>query len=253
MVLLDSIFSSLNPYALTPRLVPCGLMPCVPMPSPFPVRRSQKSLCFTGTVFDSTSIWKHDCSPHLTFVLFQAMRKQLLARPATFASATSVRTRKRGRPSEWHDVRTAVDARITPAYSSRPTWSRRWASTRGSASNARPAGYAAPPRMMWVRCDDCTYSFLSIPYVLLPLQEQMLFCDDCDRGYHLYCLSPPLSEPPEGNWSCELCLKEYYPQPGQPVPSSARQTALHHLQQLQQQRAHAAMARQGGPNAQERP
>lgn len=69
----------------------------------------------------------------------------------------------------------------------------------------------------------------------------MLFCDDCDRGYHLYCLSPPLSEPPEGNWSCELCLKEYYPPgPGHPQPTG-RPGGLHHLQQLQQ-RAHA-MAR----------
>ncbi len=30
------------------------------------------------------------------------------------------------------------------------------------------------------------------------LQDQLLFCDDCDRGYHMYCLSPPMSEPPEG-------------------------------------------------------
>ena len=29
-------------------------------------------------------------------------------------------------------------------------------------------------------------------------QDQLLFCDDCDRGYHMYCLNPPLSEPPEG-------------------------------------------------------
>lgn len=30
------------------------------------------------------------------------------------------------------------------------------------------------------------------------LQDQLLFCDDCDRGYHMYCLSPPMSDPPEG-------------------------------------------------------
>uniref|UniRef100_A0A8C9VPB2 D4, zinc and double PHD fingers family 2, like n=1 Tax=Scleropages formosus TaxID=113540 RepID=A0A8C9VPB2_SCLFO len=36
--------------------------------------------------------------------------------------------------------------------------------------------------------------------------DQLLFCDDCDRGYHMYCLSPPMSEPPEGSWSCYLCL-----------------------------------------------
>jgi len=40
--------------------------------------------------------------------------------------------------------------------------------------------------------------------------DQLLFCDDCDRGYHMYCLSPPLSEPPEGSWSCHLCIKEFY-------------------------------------------
>ncbi|RXM98542.1 Zinc finger protein neuro-d4 [Acipenser ruthenus] len=30
------------------------------------------------------------------------------------------------------------------------------------------------------------------------VQDQLLFCDDCDRGYHMYCLSPPMAEPPEG-------------------------------------------------------
>jgi zinc finger protein ubi-d4 len=28
--------------------------------------------------------------------------------------------------------------------------------------------------------------------------DQLLFCDDCDRGYHMYCLAPPLINPPEG-------------------------------------------------------
>ncbi|XP_033735985.1 LOW QUALITY PROTEIN: zinc finger protein DPF3-like [Pecten maximus] len=40
--------------------------------------------------------------------------------------------------------------------------------------------------------------------------EQLLFCDDCDRGYHMYCLNPPLTEPPEGNWSCHLCIEEFH-------------------------------------------
>lgn len=31
-------------------------------------------------------------------------------------------------------------------------------------------------------------------------QDQLLFCDDCDRGYHMYCLNPPLTEPPEGTY-----------------------------------------------------
>ncbi|XP_044577178.1 zinc finger protein DPF3 isoform X4 [Cotesia glomerata] len=40
--------------------------------------------------------------------------------------------------------------------------------------------------------------------------DQLLFCDDCDRGYHMYCLSPPLASPPEGSWSCRLCLAEFH-------------------------------------------
>jgi len=40
--------------------------------------------------------------------------------------------------------------------------------------------------------------------------DQLLFCDDCDRGYHMYCLSPPLTTPPEGSWSCALCIQEFH-------------------------------------------
>lgn len=35
--------------------------------------------------------------------------------------------------------------------------------------------------------------------------SELLFCDDCDRGYHMYCCSPPLSKAPEGDWRCKLC------------------------------------------------
>lgn len=31
-------------------------------------------------------------------------------------------------------------------------------------------------------------------------QDQLLFCDDCDRGYHMYCLTPVMSAPPEGKF-----------------------------------------------------
>ncbi|XP_065183977.1 zinc finger protein DPF3-like [Sycon ciliatum] len=37
--------------------------------------------------------------------------------------------------------------------------------------------------------------------------DQLLFCDDCDRGFHMFCLKPPISEPPEGKWSCTVCTK----------------------------------------------
>ncbi|XP_072030944.1 zinc finger protein ubi-d4-like isoform X2 [Amphiura filiformis] len=47
--------------------------------------------------------------------------------------------------------------------------------------------------------------------------DQLLFCDDCDRGYHMYCLTPPISSPPEGSWSCELCKAETDVPPKQDV------------------------------------
>ncbi|KAI8819321.1 chromatin remodelling complex Rsc7/Swp82 subunit-domain-containing protein [Fimicolochytrium jonesii] len=35
--------------------------------------------------------------------------------------------------------------------------------------------------------------------------SRLLFCDTCDRGYHTFCLEPPLDEAPEGTWLCPLC------------------------------------------------
>eukprot|EP00271_Cylindrocystis_brebissonii_P017526 TRINITY_DN4596_c1_g1_i1.p1 TRINITY_DN4596_c1_g1~~TRINITY_DN4596_c1_g1_i1.p1 ORF type:complete len:2735 (-),score=484.18 TRINITY_DN4596_c1_g1_i1:871-9075(-) len=37
-------------------------------------------------------------------------------------------------------------------------------------------------------------------------EDAMLFCDKCDRGWHLYCLSPPLTAVPKGSWYCFDCL-----------------------------------------------
>ncbi|KAK9094803.1 hypothetical protein Scep_026272 [Stephania cephalantha] len=36
--------------------------------------------------------------------------------------------------------------------------------------------------------------------------EVMLLCDRCDRGWHIYCLSPPLKQVPYGNWYCLECV-----------------------------------------------
>ncbi len=32
--------------------------------------------------------------------------------------------------------------------------------------------------------------------------EKMLFCDECDKGFHTYCLSPPMSSVPKTAWKC---------------------------------------------------
>ncbi|XP_033125936.1 bromodomain adjacent to zinc finger domain protein 1A-like isoform X2 [Anneissia japonica] len=36
--------------------------------------------------------------------------------------------------------------------------------------------------------------------------EQMLLCDGCDRGHHMYCLKPPLKNVPKGDWYCKDCI-----------------------------------------------
>ncbi|KAH3679108.1 hypothetical protein WICPIJ_008716 [Wickerhamomyces pijperi] len=33
-----------------------------------------------------------------------------------------------------------------------------------------------------------------------------LLCDSCDKPYHRYCLSPPLSQIPKHNWYCDNCI-----------------------------------------------
>lgn len=35
--------------------------------------------------------------------------------------------------------------------------------------------------------------------------EQMLLCDKCDRGFHMFCLSPILVAIPPGDWICPHC------------------------------------------------
>ncbi|TPP62170.1 Phd finger protein 10 [Fasciola gigantica] len=37
-------------------------------------------------------------------------------------------------------------------------------------------------------------------------EEQMMFCDRCDRGYHVFCVG--LKKIPHGNWDCPLCVPQ---------------------------------------------
>ncbi|CAG4928640.1 unnamed protein product [Colias eurytheme] len=36
-------------------------------------------------------------------------------------------------------------------------------------------------------------------------EESMLLCDGCDLGYHMQCLTPPLTEVPASQWLCPSC------------------------------------------------
>ncbi|XP_061608934.1 zinc finger protein ubi-d4-like isoform X2 [Phyllopteryx taeniolatus] len=65
-----------------------------------------------------------------------------------------------------------------------------------------PAMMAAVKTYRWqcIECKCCNMCGTS------ENDDQLLFCDDCDRGYHMYCLKPSMAEPPEGSWSCHLCV-----------------------------------------------
>src|SRR5712675_2627797 len=36
-------------------------------------------------------------------------------------------------------------------------------------------------------------------------KARILFCDTCDRGWHMDCLTPPLQDSPPGKWHCPSC------------------------------------------------
>ncbi len=37
-------------------------------------------------------------------------------------------------------------------------------------------------------------------------EDRMLLCDDCNLGYHMDCLNPPLTDVPTGSWYCDNCF-----------------------------------------------
>lgn len=54
-------------------------------------------------------------------------------------------------------------------------------------------------RWQCIECKSCHFCGTS------ENDDQLLFCDDCDRGYHMYCLRPPLKNPPEGAYVVLHC------------------------------------------------
>jgi hypothetical protein len=37
-------------------------------------------------------------------------------------------------------------------------------------------------------------------------EDQIILCDKCDKGFHTFCLAPPLEEIPQGEWLCPHCI-----------------------------------------------
>jgi len=53
----------------------------------------------------------------------------------------------------------------------------------------------------------------SMPCVICKLVEdsdnnQMLLCDECNRGYHALCLTPPIYSIPKDDWYCPECIEK---------------------------------------------
>ncbi|XP_036446967.1 bromodomain adjacent to zinc finger domain protein 2A isoform X3 [Colossoma macropomum] len=38
--------------------------------------------------------------------------------------------------------------------------------------------------------------------------ECLLLCDGCDRGWHMFCLRPKVTEVPDGDWFCPTCISK---------------------------------------------
>ncbi len=49
-------------------------------------------------------------------------------------------------------------------------------------------------------CKDCTLCKAS------GNEQELLLCDLCDRGFHTFCLNPPLHQAPSGRWVCDDCV-----------------------------------------------
>ncbi|KXS12195.1 hypothetical protein M427DRAFT_59713 [Gonapodya prolifera JEL478] len=76
-----------------------------------------------------------------------------------------------------------------------------------NAHHAYCAELYAPPLLAKVttypwQCNDCK---LCVICREAGDESKLLMCDDCDRGYHTYCLTPKLNETPQDAWACHLC------------------------------------------------
>lgn len=38
--------------------------------------------------------------------------------------------------------------------------------------------------------------------------SKMLVCETCDKGYHTFCLKPPMEELPAHSWKCKVSASD---------------------------------------------
>ena len=82
-----------------------------------------------------------------------------------------------------------------------------------AANSSAPDAATAPPASTGERAsskgdqlEDAIDEDLMCSLCTRPDDEaNMLVCDCCKKGFHIYCLSPKLSHIPEGDWQCPEC------------------------------------------------
>ena len=62
---------------------------------------------------------------------------------------------------------------------------------------------------------------LTITFPSSASQDAMIFCDGCDRGYHMACHRPPVLERPSSKWECAHCAPLPPPAPSIPQVTEA--------------------------------
>ncbi|KAH8342773.1 hypothetical protein KR084_012816 [Drosophila pseudotakahashii] len=77
--------------------------------------------------------------------------------------------------------------------------------TRGSSQKkgGEPPALIVDPLMKYI-CHICNRG---------DVEESMLLCDGCDDSYHTFCLLPPLTSIPKGEWLCPRCVVEEVSKP----------------------------------------
>uniref|UniRef100_A0A8C7YJE7 Bromodomain adjacent to zinc finger domain, 2A n=1 Tax=Oryzias sinensis TaxID=183150 RepID=A0A8C7YJE7_9TELE len=73
--------------------------------------------------------------------------------------------------------------------------------------------------------------------------ECLLLCDSCDRGCHMYCLKPKITQVPEGDWFCPTCTAK---DQGEAQQSSKKRTRVKRKRYEEESSEEETMRRSGG-------
>jgi len=92
------------------------------------------------------------------------------------------------------------DRRRKPTLTSdRPVVRQIKPSSKRSASRSAPGAVKVPHNINTLVCELCGGGHH---------EEKIILCDVCDRGCHMFCLDPPMSAVPRGDWTCPLCTAD---------------------------------------------